>query len=176
MRWLLRIAGGLVLVVFLVAAGGFFVPSLYHVERSLLIAAPPQRIYPFVATPRRWQEWSMWNRRDPAMAMTFFGPSEGVGAGWSWNSKTEGQGRMTFVTADPLRGFTYTLYFPDVEATSTGEIRMTPEGAGTRVTWTNTGDLGKNPLMHYMALAMDRMVGPDFDAGLANLKTLAERP
>lgn len=176
MRWLLRIAGGLVLVAILVVVAGFFVPSTYRVERSLVIAAPPERLYPLVATPRRWPEWSMWNRRDPAMAMTFFGPESGAGAGWSWVSRTEGKGRMTFLTADPARGFTYELYFPDYESTSSGEIRFEPQPGGTRVTWTNVGSVGRNPLMHYMALAMDRMVGPDFDAGLANLKAMAERP
>jgi uncharacterized protein YndB with AHSA1/START domain len=176
MRWLFRIAGGLALVAILVAVAGFFVPSTYRVERSLVIAAPAQRLYPLVATPRRWPEWSMWNRRDPAMAMTFFGPESGAGAGWSWVSRTEGAGRMTFLTADPTRGFTYELYFPDFDSTSTGDIRFEPEGAGTRVTWTNVGSVGRNPLMHYMALAMDRMVGPDFEAGLANLKAIAERP
>jgi hypothetical protein len=174
MRWLIRIAGGLVLVALALVLAGFALPSTYRVERSLVIAAPPGRIYPLVAAPKRWQEWSMWNRRDPAMAMTFFGPESGAGAGWSWISKTEGQGRMTFLTADPVKGFTYELYFPDFGSTSTGDIRFEPEGDGTRVTWTNAGSVGRNPLMHYMAIAMDRMVGPDFEAGLANLKAIAE--
>jgi uncharacterized protein YndB with AHSA1/START domain len=175
MRWLVRIAGGLVVVVVLVALAGFFLPGTYRVERSAVISAPPERIYALVAAPKRWQEWSMWNRRDPAMAMTFFGPAEGAGAGWSWDSKTEGKGKMTFLTADPEKGFTYELYFPDFNSTSTGDIRFVRQGDATHVTWTNAGSVGRNPLMHYMALFMDRMVGPDFDAGLANLKTLAER-
>jgi len=175
MRWLLRIAGGLVLIVGLVAIAGFFIPSTYRVERSLLIAAPPQRVYTLVAPPRRWPEWAIWNRRDPAMTVGFFGPEMGAGAGWSWVSRTEGKGRMTFVTADPEKGFTYELYFPDYGSTSTGEIRFERQAGGTRVTWTNEGNVGRNPLMHYMALVMDHMVGPDFEAGLANLKMLAER-
>lgn len=176
MRWLLRIFGGLALVAVLVVVAGFFVPSTYRVERSLLIAAPPQRLYGLVAVPRRWPEWAIWNRRDPAMALSFFGPEIGAGAGWAWDSRTEGRGRMTFLTADPIKGFTYELAFPDYGSTSSGEIRFEPVPGGTRVTWTNQGDVGRNPLMHYMALVMDRMVGPDFDAGLANLRTLAERP
>ena len=176
MRWLLRIAGGLVLVAVLVVVAGFFVPSSFRVERSLVIAAPPVRLYALVGAPRRWAEWSIWNRRDPTMAMTYFGPESGAGAGWSWISRTQGSGRMTFLTADPEHGFTYSLFFPDYDSTSTGEIRFEPQAGGTRVTWTNVGDVGRNPLLHYMALVMDRMVGPDFAAGLANLKVLAERP
>jgi uncharacterized protein YndB with AHSA1/START domain len=176
MRALLRIAIGLALVAVLVVVAGFFVPSTYRVERSLVIAAPPARLYPLVAAPRRWPEWAMWNRRDPAMALTFFGAESGAGAGWSWVSRTEGKGRMTITAADPLHGLAYELYFPDFDSTSHGEIRFEPQpGGGTRVTWTNEGGVGRNPLMHYMALAMDRMVGPDFEAGLANLKAIAER-
>jgi uncharacterized protein YndB with AHSA1/START domain len=175
MRWLIRIAAGLVVVVLLVVLGGVFVPDTWRVERSAVIDAPPERIYPLVAAPRRWQEWAMWNRRDPAMATTFFGPAQGAGAGWQWDSKTEGRGRMTLLSADPARGFTYSLYFPDYGTTSTGDIRFEAQGGSTKVTWTNAGSIGRNPLLHYMAHFMDRMVGPDFEAGLANLKTLAER-
>ena len=175
MRWLIRIAGALVALVVLAALAGFLIPDTYRVERSAVINAPAERIYPLVAAPKRWQEWSMWNRRDPAMAMTFFGPDSGAGAGWQWDSKTEGRGRMTFLTADPVKGFTYELYFPDYDSTSAGDIRFEAQGAATKVTWTNAGSVGRNPLMHYMAHFMDRMVGPDFEAGLANLKALAER-
>jgi uncharacterized protein YndB with AHSA1/START domain len=175
MRWLIRILGGLAVAAALLVVVGFLLPGTYRIERSVVIAAPPERIYALVATPRRWQEWSVWNRRDPAMAMTFFGPESGAGAGWTWDSKTEGKGRMTFVTADPAKGFTYELFFPDVESTSTGDIRFEPQGDATRVTWSNAGSFGRNPLLHYMALCMDRLVGPDFEAGLANLKLLAEK-
>ena len=174
MRWIVRIAGGLVVVAALLLLVGFFLPGTYRIERSVVIHAPPEKIYPLVAAPKRWPEWSIWNRRDPAMAMSFFGPESGAGAGWQWDSKTEGKGRMTFVTADPAKGFTYELFFPDVESTSTGDIRFEPQGDATRVTWTNAGSFGRNPLLHYMALCMDRLVGPDFEAGLANLRSLAE--
>ena len=175
MRWFIRIASGLVLLVLVVVLAGFAVPAGYKVQRSIVIAAPAQRIYPLIATPRRWKEWSMWNRRDPAMAMTFFGPDVGVGAGWSWNSKSEGQGRMRLVTADPTHGLDYELFFPAYNMTSTGQIILEPQdNGGTKVTWTNVGHMGWNPLTHYMAAMMNRMVGPDFEAGLANLKTIAE--
>ena len=175
MRWL-RVVLGLVVLLALVAIGvGFALPSAYKVERSLVIDAPPERIYPLVASPRRWPQWSIWTRRDPAMAIEYFGPESGQGAGWRWNSKTEGRGEMTFLTADPARGLSYKLYFPDYNSTSTGDFLLAAEGNGTRVTWTNHGDVGHNPLMHYMAVAMDRLVGPDFEAGLMNLKVLAEK-
>ena len=176
MRWLKIILGGAVLAILAVVAIGYALPSKYTVERSLVIAAPPARIYPLVADPRRWMQWSIWTRRDPAMHITYFGPESGTGAGWRWDSRTEGRGEMTFLSADPEHGFTYKLYFPDYESTSTGDITLAAVDGGTRVTWSNRGDVGANPLQHYMAAAMDRLVGPDFEAGLVNLKQLAEKP
>jgi hypothetical protein len=175
MRWLVRLAGGLVAVALLALLGGLFLPAAWHIERSAVIDVPPDRLYPLVATPRRWQEWAMWNRRDPAMKLSFFGPESGAGAGWAWDSKTEGQGRLTLLTADPAHGFTYELFLPDVASTSTGSILFQPQGRATRVTWTNAGSVGHDPWKHYLAAFMDRWVGPDLEAGLANLKVLAER-
>jgi uncharacterized protein YndB with AHSA1/START domain len=176
MRWLRVVLGIVVLLALVVIGVGFALPSAYKVERSLVVDAPPERIYPLVASPRRWPQWSIWTRRDPAMAIEYFGPESGKGAGWRWNSKTEGRGEMILVEADPARGLHYTLYFPDFDSTSSGDILFEPAGAGTRITWTNAGDVGHNPFKHYLAATMDRLVGPDFDAGLHNLKTLAERP
>ena len=175
MRWLKIFLGAIVVLVLGFVLVGFALPSQYSVERQLVINAPPERIYPLVAAPKRWMQWSIWTHRDPTMHIEYFGPESGVGAGWRWDSKTEGRGEMTFVTADPARGLSYKLYFPDYNSTSTGDFLLAAEGNGTRVTWTNHGDVGHNPLMHYMAVAMDRLVGPDFEAGLMNLKVLAEK-
>ena len=142
---------------------------------TALVAAPAERIYPLVSEPRRWKDWSVWNQRDPAMSITYSGPATGAGAVWEWKSKSQGDGRMTFTAAEPGRRAAFELFFPDFGTTSTGELLLAPEGSGTRVTWTMNGDMGRNPLMRWMALMMDGMVGKDFDAGLANLKALAEK-
>lgn len=177
MLWFKRVLGAVVVLALLLVAGGLLAPSRYHVERTMVIHATPDRLYPLVADPHRWKDWSVWTQRDPAMRMEYFGAASGAGAGWSWNSASEGQGRMTFTRADPATGLDYELYFPDFGSTSTGVFHFEPApGGGTLVRWTNDGDTGRNPLMHYMALAMDRLVGPDFEAGLARLKDLAEKP
>jgi len=171
----MRVLKVVAVLLLLVLAIGWYLPSDYKVERAIVIKAPPERIYALVATPRRWKEWSVWTRRDPAMALQYFGPETGQGAGWSWDSRTEGKGRMTLKQSDPATGFSYELYFPDFDSTSTGDFRLQVVPEGTRVTWNNLGDFGPNPLKHYMALLMDRMAGPDFAAGLSNLKTLSEQ-
>ena len=175
MRWLRILLITVALLALVVIGVGFALPGDYRIERSVVVEAPPERIYPLVATPRRWLQWSVWTRRDPAMAIEYFGPESGAGAGWRWNSRSEGRGEMTLVDADPAHGLRYTLYFPDFDSTSSGAIVLAPAGAGTRVTWTNAGSVGRNPLKHYLAATMDRLVGPDFEAGLRNLKALAEK-
>lgn len=174
-KWLRRGALALLGVVAVLVGGGLLLPGSFQVSRSRLVQAPPDKVWPLVASPRQWPAWSVWNRRDPAMTITYGGPDSGVGASWAWVSASQGDGQMRFTAAEPNQRLGYALYFPDFGTTSTGELRLQAEGSGTRVTWTMAGDMGRNPLFHWIALNADRMVGADFDAGLANLQVLAEQ-
>ena len=168
---------GLVAVLaFLIVAVGLLISPKFQVTRSVTVNAPADKIYALVADPRRWSEWAVWNKRDPAMEITYSGPASGSGAGWAWKSTTEGDGRMKFTVAEPGQRLGYELFFPDFGTTSKGEFRLEAAGAATKVTWVMNGDMGSNPVFRWFALFMDRMVGKDFDAGLANLKALAEKP
>ncbi len=171
-KWFLA---AVVALTVLLVGGGFALPSAYRVERTVVIGAAPEKVFAFVEDPKQWARWTVWNKRDPAMKMAYSGAPTGQGAKWSWDSKTEGKGDMTFTRSDPPRRIEYSLAFPDFGTTSSGALVLAAEGAGTRVTWSNQGDMGSNPLMHWMAAAMDRLVGPDFEAGLAGLKALAEK-
>lgn len=164
---------GLVAVLLL---GGLLLSSKFSVMRTAQIQAAPDKVYALVANPRHWKQWSVWNQRDPAMQIEYSGPESGRGAVWAWKSKSEGDGRMTFTTAEPGQRLGYELFFPDFGTTSQGELRLEPSGSGTRISWVMNGDMGANPLFRWLALFGDRMVGPDFEAGLANLKALAEQP
>lgn len=172
-KWLLTVI--LVLAAVLVL-GGYLLSPKFKVSRSVSIAAPPDKVYALIAEPRRWKEWTVWNRRDPAMAIQYSGPPSGVDAAWAWQSRTEGEGRMRFTAAEPGQRIAYELFFPDFGTTSTGELSLAPEGGGTRVTWNIDGDMGANPLMRWFALGADTFIGQDFAAGLAGLRTLAEKP
>jgi uncharacterized protein YndB with AHSA1/START domain len=172
-QWTLAVVGTLAL---LAVAVGYFLPSSFEVQRAIDIAAPPARVYDLVAAPRLWQRWSAWHRRDPNMDLVYSGPPFGQGAKWSWKSRSEGSGNMEFVRVEPNARIDYALVFPDYGMKSTGVFRFEPSGSGTHVTWTSLGDVGGNPLKHYLAYTMDRMVGPDLEAGLANLKAVAEKP
>jgi uncharacterized protein YndB with AHSA1/START domain len=173
LQWTLAVIGAIALSLVI---GGFFIPSTFSVERSTVIKAAPRKVYDLVVEPKQWAKWSIWNQRDPNMHITYSGPPFGMGARWSWVSKTEGTGSMEFVRVEPDRTVEYTLSFPELNMKSAGALRLEPQGDGTKITWSNSGDTGKNPVKHYLTLMMDRMVGPDFEAGLANLKALAEKP
>lgn len=179
MGWVKTLFKWLAIVIVALAAvlviGGYFISPKFSVTRSVAIAAPPDRVYALVADPRHWKEWTVWNRRDPGMKIDYFGPESGAGAGWAWKSATEGDGKMTFTAAEPGKRLAFDLYFPDFGTTSRGELVFTPEGSGTKVSWTMNGDFGSNPLFRWFALVADSMTGADFDAGLANLKALAEK-
>lgn len=151
-------------------------PSQCNVARSAAINAPAEKIYPLIATTGQWKNWSVWNQRDPNMKIDYGGPESGIGAKWSWEGECEGSGEMEFTSAEPKKLLSYRLLFKDFNTTSTGTLTLEPDSASTKVTWSFVGDAGNNPMMRYMGLIMDGIIGKDFVAGLANLKTLAERP
>ena len=165
----------LVTLAVLLFAGGYALSPKFSVARSTTIAAPAEKVYALIADPREWKRWTVWNQRDPAMQISYSGPPSGAGAAWAWQSKSEGDGKMTFTAAEANRRLAYDLYFPDFGTTSAGALELTAAGTGTQVTWRMNGDMGSNPLFRWLALFGDRMVGPDFEAGLANLKGLAEK-
>lgn len=173
-QWTLAVIGILALAI---VGAGFFLPSKFEVSRATVIAAPAEKVYDLIADPRHWAKWSVWSRRDPSMDVVYSGPPFGQGAKWSWKSRSEGSGSMEFVRVEPNKRLEYTLSFAEYNMKSTGAFSLDGAAASaTRVTWTNAGDVGANPLKHYLAAGMDRLVGPDFEAGLANLKVLAEKP
>ncbi len=172
MKWFIGIA---VLLAAVVLGGGMAISPGFVVTRSVVIDAPADKVFGLLEDPRAWKRWSVWNRRDPNMQIEYQGPQTGNGAQWSWHSRTEGDGAMTFVRVDPGKRLGYELFIADFGSTSSGAFDLEPQGAHTRVTWWMRGDMGANPLMRWMSLLADRMVGKDFEAGLANLKTLAEQ-
>ena len=100
LQWSLAVLGALVLLVLVV---GFFIPSTFLVQRSTVINAAPNKIYNLVVEPRQWKKWSVWTQRDPDMRITYSGPPFGMGAKWSWVSKSEGTGSMDFTRVEPDR-------------------------------------------------------------------------
>jgi uncharacterized protein YndB with AHSA1/START domain len=171
-QWTLVVLGSILLLVVVV---GVLLPARFDVRRTIHVQAPPERVYDLVVDTRRWKDWSAWNKRDPNMRIQYSGPPFGMGAKWSWDSKSQGKGSMEFTRVEPNRRIDYRISFPDMNMVAGGSILLEASGGGTDVTWTIGGDTGSNPLKHYFSVLMDHMVGPDFEQGLANLKALAEK-
>ncbi len=154
---------------------GLLLPSSYKVARSVSVKAPAEAIHAYVNAPRKWAEWTAWTvQKDPSLKNTYEGPESGTGARLGWTGEKMGSGRMTLTASDPKKGVAYELAMEQGKYTSHGVIAYEPESDGTRVTWTNEGDLGWSPISRWFGLLMDAFMGPDFEEGLGNLKKKAE--
>jgi hypothetical protein len=141
---------------------------------TVRVNASPDRIAALVDSSQGWSTWGVWYRRDPKMKVTETGPARGAGAAWSWISESQGNGAMRLTEVQPGRMVAYELTIEGFDP-SQGDVTLTPEGHATHVTWHMHGTMGPG-VARWFGLFMDRLVGPDFEAGLANLKALAETP
>ena len=173
MKLALKVLKYLVGLIVVLLAAGFLLPAEYSAQRSVTINAPVDKVFPLVANQKEWKRWSVWNQRDPNMAMTYAGPEAAVGSKWTWKSKSEGNGGMEWSAVDANKRVGFILRMEDMTP-ATGELTFAAEGNGTKVVWTMNGNAGMNPIFRWFGLFMDKMVGPDFEAGLKNLKKLAE--
>lgn len=175
MKILVKILGGLAALVLVLVVVSFFMPQTYRVERAVVIQAKPEAVFPLLADLKQWPKWGVWHERDPAMTMAYSPVTTGVGAFSDWKSKTEGNGKATVTAVVPGQSVTYTLEMPDEGMLGVGVLAMSPAETGAvRVTTAMSGDLGMNPIARLMGPFLDKMIGPDFEAGLAKMKRVAE--
>jgi len=152
-------------------------PGDFKITRSTTIAAPADAIFAQVNDFHHWPAWSPWEKLDPAMQRHYSGAPAGPGASYSWDgNKKAGAGRLTITDTRPGEFIGLKLEFHrPFPATNTVAFKFIPTGDQTLVTWTMTGtnDAFTFKLMTLL-LSMEKMVGPDFERGLAQLKTLLE--
>jgi len=151
-------------------------PSTFHIERSISMAAPPENAFAQVNDFHAWPDWSPWEKMDPQMKKTFEGPPSGVGAMYAWTGNDKvGEGKMTIEksTAPSLVGIKLQFFKP-FAATNTATFTFAPASEGTKVTWSMDGENNFVGKAFSMFMDMDKMVGGDFERGLASMKTLAE--
>ena len=168
---------GVILAVVALLAYAASRPDTFRVQRSIRIQAPPEKVYPLLADFRRWSEWSPWEGRDPAMKRSMSGAPGGRGAvyEWSGNSKV-GQGRMEIIEAAPPSSVRVRLDFlRPFEAHNVAEFLLAPAAGATEVTWAMYGPSPFVSKLMGVVMSVDRMVGRDFEAGLANLKAASEK-
>lgn len=171
-----RVFLALAVVVALLAAFVATRPGEYKVERSLVVNAPASDVFPRVAVFRKWTTWSPWAHLDPAMKVEYSGPKGGVGSTYSWKGNDKvGEGRMTLTRAIQDQLVEIELQFiKPWEQTSKTTFTFQPEGPGTRVTWSMTGERDFVGKLFGLFMDMDKMVGPDFEKGLLALKEKAD--
>lgn len=169
------------LVVVLVAVVGLLGyaatrPDSFVIQRGTTITAPPERVYALINDLHAFNTWNPWALKDPTTKMAYEGPASGPGAAYSWDSQGLGQGRMQIIEAVPARLVAARLEFiKPMAALNRVDFTLQPDGAATRVTWAMSGPMPFVSKLMSIFFSMDKMVGPDFEAGLSNLKALAEK-
>ena len=172
MKVLIAVAAVVIVFVAIVAMQ----PSDFRVARTATIAAPAPAVFAQVNDYRNWKAWSPYEKLDPAMKKTYEGAAAGTGAVYTWAGNSQaGEGRATITESRPSELIRIRLEFlKPFAATNTAEFTFKPEGDRTAVTWSLTGT--RNFMFKAVGLFMnmDRMVGGQFEEGLAQLKSVAE--
>lgn len=152
-------------------------PDTFRIQRATRIKVPPEKIFPFINDLRRWNAWSPWEKMDPALKRTYSGAESGRGAVYAWEGNNKvGQGRMEITESAPSSKITMKLDFiKPFEAHNFAEFTLESKDDLTNVTWAMYG-----PSLYFgkvmgLFFSMDKMVGKDFETGLANLKAAAEK-
>ncbi|SKA09808.1 Polyketide cyclase / dehydrase and lipid transport [Enhydrobacter aerosaccus] len=151
-------------------------PDSFSVQRSASIQAPPEKIAALIQDFRAWAGWSPYEKKDPAMKRTFEGPSAGKGAVYEWDGdKAVGAGRMEIVEVTPSAIVIKLDFRRPFEGHNTARFTLEPRGDSTTVTWMMYGPSPYVAKVMSSFFDMDKMIGTDFEAGLASLKSLAEK-
>jgi uncharacterized protein YndB with AHSA1/START domain len=152
-------------------------PDDFRVQRTTSIKASPEKIFALINDLHRWDSWSPWEKMDPAMQRTFSGATAGKGAVYAWqgNSKV-GEGRMEIAdTSPPSRVMIKLDFIKPIEGHNTAEFTLDPKGDSTNVTWSMYGPSAYIAKVIGVFASMDKMIGKEFETGLANMKAVAER-
>lgn len=156
---------------------GFFMPGEWKAQQSVVIAAPPERVMPWIESPGRWPDWFPWNAsKDPSIRYTTSGPAAGPGAVLEWTSEKLAHGLVTIETSDPAAGVTYRVEFQGFEHPVRGRLAIEPQGNATVVHWTEGGELGRNPIARLFRALTEANLALEFQGALERLKGLAEKP
>lgn len=151
-------------------------PATVRIERSAEVAAPAAVVFALLDDFHEWGKWSPWEKLDPNMKKTFSGPTTGVGASYAWlgNSKA-GQGSMTVLDSKQNELLSIKIQFlKPFAATNQTTFKLSPAANGTQVSWLMQGNNGFAAKAFSLFVDMDKLVGKDFEQGLANLNTAAQ--
>ncbi|ODS58580.1 MAG: polyketide cyclase [Acidobacteria bacterium SCN 69-37] len=172
-----------VLLVLVAAVAVFLVyaamrPDTFRVERHVVIDRPAEEIFPLIDDFHAWRRWSPWEDLDPALRRTYGGAERGKGAVYEWGGNSRaGTGRMEIVRSDAPTHVTIELAFiKPFRAENASAFDLEAQGSRTAVSWAIYGPLPFISKVMGVFVSMDRLMGKDFERGLARLKAVAEAP
>ncbi|MBU2651943.1 MAG: GyrI-like domain-containing protein [Bacteroidetes bacterium] len=174
MRTFTKVIIWIIAILVILVIISYLLPGKYYIERSVVINADKEIIFDQFCDYNNWENWTPWGKElDSAATIEFIGSCE-EGAIQKWDGEIMGNGEMMITRLIPYEIMEYELKFDGGKYRSQGSMFLEPEEEGYRVTWTDEGDLGYNPITRYMGLMIDGMMGPDFEKGLNKLKEVAE--
>ncbi len=178
MKILKNILLGLGTIIVLLVVVSFFLPAKAHLQRSTMVNASPEAVFAHIKDLKMWNTWSPWMEKDSTMTNTYDGPDGEVGQKSVWTSEKVGNGSMVITETIPNEKLVTKLEF-DGRDGGVGTLLLEQVGDSTKITWSLDSDLENTsawnkPMSKYFFLALDGMVGGDFEAGLENLKELVE--
>ena len=173
---IILISLAVIVVVFVVIVA--LQPSEFRVARSATMSAPPAAVFAQVNDFHKWEAWNPWGKIDPAMKQSYEGAPAGNGAIYTWaGNKDAGEGRMTITESRPSDLIRVKLeFFKPFAATNTAEFSFKPEGNHTVVTWAMFGENNFMAKAIHLFMNMDKMIGGQFETGLASMKSIVEAP
>ncbi len=170
-----KITIGIIGIIAVILIIPIFLKSTFSVERSVVISKPPATVYKIVCDYGTWKNWSVWAMKDVSQKMTITGAPCQLGHTQEWDGQINGKGRQTITSLLPDQEIVFSLEFLEPNPMkSTAKMKFEEVSGGTKVTWSNTGDL-EYPVGRYFGPFLDGLVGPDFEGGLQNLKALVEK-
>ncbi|HEY0610452.1 MAG TPA: SRPBCC family protein [Chitinophaga sp.] len=164
-----------VVLIFLISL--LFPPNAV-VDRSGVIEAPVDVVYGQISELKTWTEWNPWTKIQAANSLQFSEPSHGAGAWYSWENPQQqaASGKLTILRSDPAKGVYYDMHFKDMKPVTSGlEIKPTKDGKGTAVHWYLKTRLGWLPWWKFRGFMADRLMGPQVEQGLTELKARCEK-
>jgi len=152
-------------------------PDRFSVQRAATINAPADKVFPLIADFHEWRKWSPWEDRDPALKRTYSGAERGKGAIYAWEgNRNVGSGRMEILEANSPSLVKIQLDFlKPFEAHNIAEFTMLPQGNATQLNWLMHGPAPFMSKVMQVFMSFDRMIGKDFEAGLAKIKSVSEK-
>jgi hypothetical protein len=164
------------LLFLLMVVVGVFLPRRWEARASRTLEVPPQRVQALLEQPSEWVGWMPWSaEKDPSLVVSFSGPVAGEGAALTFAGDMLGAGTMTIVATRPAGGVDYELRFRGVEEPTRGSLALSPANFGTRVEWTDGGDLGANPIPRVFKGLFEAKLSLDFERALEKLEARAKR-